>query len=276
MDARIKSGHDERVPSLVPKKKLRLLVPEQPQPLNALSLLLVADAVDRAGPVVGDEHRTILGENDVGRPAEIILVALKPARCENLLLGILAIGIDDHAFDPRALIFVPVPGSVFGDEGSGAWIGKRALGVVAAAADGREPPTALTGSILTAAEVGTPDDLIPWAIAAGTTTIATLAPVVIATAAAGDARANAIVSLAAEELVVHVRALALRLFGDERATIPVALSGGLLKKGSLLRKRLEQRIRSAVPGAQLRTAEIIPARGAVRLAIRRIRLPSAP
>jgi glucosamine kinase len=167
-------------------------------------------------------------------------------------------------------------GSVFGDEGSGAWIGKRALGVVAAAADGREPPTALTGSILTAAEVGTPDDLIPWAIAAGTTTIATLAPVVIATAAAGDARANAIVSLAAEELVVHVRALALRLFGDERAAIPVALSGGLLKKGSLLRKRLEQRIRSAVPGAQLRTAEIIPARGAVRLAIRRIRLPSAP
>jgi glucosamine kinase len=165
---------------------------------------------------------------------------------------------------------------VFGDEGSGAWIGKRALGVVAAAADGREPATALTGSILTAAEVGTPDDLIPWAIAAGTTTIATLAQVVIATAAAGDARANAIVSLAAEELVVHVRALALRLFGDERATIPVALSGGLLKKGSLLRKRLEQRIRSAVPGAQLRTAEIIPARGAVRLAIRRIRLPSAP
>ena len=86
MDARIKSGHDERVPSLVPKKKLRLLVPEQPQPLNALSLLLVADAVDRAGPVVGDEHRTILGENDVGRPAEIALVALKPARCENFQL----------------------------------------------------------------------------------------------------------------------------------------------------------------------------------------------
>jgi hypothetical protein len=54
------------------------------------------------------------------------------------------------------------------------------------------------------------------------------------TAAAGDARANALLSLAAEELVVHVRALALRLFGDERASIPVAFSGGLLQKGSLL------------------------------------------
>jgi glucosamine kinase len=161
-------------------------------------------------------------------------------------------------------------GPVFGDEGSGGWLGKRALGVVTAAADGREAPTALTGSILTAAEVNTVEELIPWAIAATTTTIAGLAPVVIATAAAGDARANSLVSLAAEELVVHVRALVKRLFGDERTTIPVALSGGLLQKGSLLRKKLEQRIRSAVPGAQLRSAEIIPARGAVRAAIRKM------
>jgi glucosamine kinase len=167
-------------------------------------------------------------------------------------------------------------GPVFGDEGSGFWIGKRALGMIAAAADGREPQTALSGSIMTAAEVSTPDDLIPWAIAATTTQIASLASVVMSTAASGDARANALISLAAEELVVHLRALATKLFGDERAAIPVALSGGLLEKGSLLRKKLEQRIRSAVPGAQVRPTEIVPARGAVRSAIRRIRLPSAP
>jgi glucosamine kinase len=167
-------------------------------------------------------------------------------------------------------------GAVFGDEGSGAWIGKRALGVVAAAADGREGPTALTGSILTAAEVRSPEELIPWAIAATTTSLARLAPVVMATAIAGDPRAIALVSLAAEELVVHVRALALRLFGDERAAIPVAFSGGLLQKGTLLRKKLEQRVRSAVPGAQIKSGEIIPARGAVRAAIQRIHLPTAP
>ncbi|MDP9177735.1 MAG: hypothetical protein M3O61_08650 [Gemmatimonadota bacterium] len=162
-------------------------------------------------------------------------------------------------------------GPVFGDEGSGGWLGKRALGVVAAAADGREPPTALTGSIVTAAQVSTVEELIPWAIAASTTTIASLAPVVIATAAAGDARANALVSLAAEELVVHVRALAMRLFGDERASINVAFSGGLLQKGSFLRKKVERRIRSAVPGAQLNSSEIVPARGAVNAAIRVLR-----
>ncbi|HVD61134.1 MAG TPA: BadF/BadG/BcrA/BcrD ATPase family protein [Gemmatimonadaceae bacterium] len=167
-------------------------------------------------------------------------------------------------------------GPAFGDEGSGFWIGKRALGIVAAASDGREPATELTGAILTAAQVNNPEDLIPWAIAASNTTIASLASVVMTTAAAGDARANALVSLAAEELIVHVRALAKPLFGDERAAIPIALSGGLLQKGSLLRKKVEQRLRSAIPGAQVTPSEINPARGAVRSAIRRIRLPSAP
>ena len=167
-------------------------------------------------------------------------------------------------------------GPVFGDEGSGAWLSKRALGVVAAAADGREGSTALTGSILTATELRSSEELIAWAGAASTSSIARLAPVVMATASAGDPRATALVSLAAEELVVHIRALALRLFGDERAAIPVAFSGGLLQKGSLLRKKLEQRTRSAVPGAQIRSGEIIPARGAVRAAIQRTHLPTAP
>src|SRR6476619_4745684 len=88
-------------------------------------------------------------------------------------------------------------GPTFGDEGSGFWIGKRALGIVAAANDGREPSTELTGAVLTAAQVNNPEDLIPWANAASNTTIASLASVVMTTAAAGDARANALVSLAA-------------------------------------------------------------------------------
>ena len=43
-----------------------------------------------------------------------------------------------------------------------------------------------------------------------------------------------------------------QLFGDERAATPVAFTGGMLTKGTTLRKRLEQRLKSAVPGAQLR------------------------
>lgn len=159
-------------------------------------------------------------------------------------------------------------GPVCGDEGSGAWIGRRALSVVTAAADGREPETALTGAILTAAEVNETSDLIGWAANATPGQLATLAPVVLSVADAGDLRANALVTLTVEELVLHVRALARQLFGDERAALPVALSGGMLSRGSTLRKRLEHRLKSAVPGAQVSSEPVVPARGAVRAALR--------
>lgn len=166
-------------------------------------------------------------------------------------------------------------GPVFGDEGSGAWIGRRALGIVAGAADGREPATALTGAILTAAQVNDPSELIPWGIAATPMDFAALAPVVFNAAASGDIRANSLLGLAVEELVLHVRGLAIRLFGDDRAAIPVALAGGLMQKGSPLRKRLEQRLKSAVPGAQIRAGDIIAARGAVKAANMLVSLSAA-
>jgi N-acetylglucosamine kinase-like BadF-type ATPase len=161
-------------------------------------------------------------------------------------------------------------GPVIGDEGGGAWIGRRALSVVAAASDGREPETALTGAVLTAVEVSEASELIRWAAAASPGTLATLAPVVMSVAESGDLRANAIVSMAVEELALHVRALARQLFTDERASVPVALTGGLLKKGSGFRKRLEHRLKSAVPGAQIHSEEIDAARGAVRGALRHL------
>jgi glucosamine kinase len=159
-------------------------------------------------------------------------------------------------------------GPVCGDEGSGQWIGRRALSVVTAAADGREPETALIGAVLTAAQVNEPQELIAWAAQATPAQLASLAPVVSSVADAGDLRANAILSLAVEELVLHVRTLSRELFGDERAATPVAFTGGMLTKGTTLRKRLEHRLKSAVPGAQLRVGEVNAARGAVRSALR--------
>ncbi|MGI8509309.1 MAG: BadF/BadG/BcrA/BcrD ATPase family protein [Gemmatimonadaceae bacterium] len=159
-------------------------------------------------------------------------------------------------------------GLAFGDEGSGAWIGRRALSVVAAAHDGREPETALTGAILTAAQVNQPEQLIPWAIAADKQALGALAPSVVAMAMQDDIRANSIIDMAVEELVLHVRALGKRLFVDDRAAFDVAFTGGLLRKGSLLRKRLERRLKTAVPGATVNAVEIDAARGAVKLALR--------
>jgi glucosamine kinase len=159
-------------------------------------------------------------------------------------------------------------GPVLGDEGSGAWLGRRALSAVTAAHDGREAATALTGAILTAAQVDQVDDLVAWAAAATPAVLASLVPAVSSTAEAGDLRANALVSLAVEELALHVRTLARTLFGDEQAAAPVALGGGLLTRGTTVRRRLEHRLKSLVPGAQLRTEDVLPVRGAVRGALR--------
>jgi glucosamine kinase len=167
-------------------------------------------------------------------------------------------------------------GPVFGDEGSGGWIGRRALGIVAASSDGREPPTALLFPILAATKCEDIEDLIHWAATADARAFASLVPAVFTTASSGDPRASALVTLAAEELVLHVRALARQLFSDERAAVSVALSGGLMQRGSILRKRLEQRLKSAVPGAHLREEDVLPARGAMRAAARRIHLPTSP
>src|SRR3954467_5788836 len=79
-------------------------------------LLAVADAIDRAGPVVGNEDRAILGEDDVVGTAEIALVTLDPSGGEPLLLGILAVGPDDHACDVATLVFVTIPGAMLGDQ----------------------------------------------------------------------------------------------------------------------------------------------------------------
>lgn len=159
-----------------------------------------------------------------------------------------------------------------GDEGSGAWIGRRALSVVTSSADEREPETRLTGALMTALELETVEDIIPWAAKATPKDLAALAVHVTTLAADRDLRANSICTLAAEELVLHVRTLARQLFVDERAAVPVALAGGMLKRGQFLRRLVEHRLKTAVPGAELKAEEVIPARGAVKLAASALKL----
>ena len=251
---------------------------------------LVRQGVNEAGINAGRPRTIVAGVAGVGRAAEnrALTVALEDLEIADdvIVQGDGEIALTDAFGTGPGIILISGTGSIaygrspnrvlarcggwgpaFGDEGSGAWIGRKALAIVASAADGREPQTALTGAVLTAAQVNEPQELIPWGIAATPRELAALAPVVFNVASAGDVRANSLVGLAVEELVLHIRALALKLFGDERAAIPVAFSGGLLHKGSFIRKKLEQRIKSAVPGAQVRPAEIIAARGAVKAAL---------
>jgi glucosamine kinase len=159
-------------------------------------------------------------------------------------------------------------GPVIGDEGSGSWLGRKALGIAAASADGREPETGLTAAIVSAVHASSVDGLIPWAAHASPADLAGLAPVVLEVAAMGDLRANSLVTLAVEELSLHVRTVARHLFADERAAFRLALHGGLMAKGSLLRRRVEQRLKVMTQGATILAEPVVPERGAVRLAMR--------
>src|SRR5262249_17479543 len=155
-----------------------------------------------------------------------------------------------------------------GDEGSGGWIGPRALSGGTPSGGGRGPATKLLGAVAPAggghrggqtltrgARPPPPPPPPPPPRAAP--------PPPPPSADAGDARAEALLSLACEELMLHVRTLARTLFGDERAACPVALTGGLIGPGRPLRKRLEKRLKSAVPGSNLHSAEVVAMRGAV-------------
>ena len=159
-------------------------------------------------------------------------------------------------------------GPVIGDEGGGSWIGRRALGIAAASVDGREPESSLADAIGAALGLDSTDKLIPWAASATPADLGKLAPVVLEVAATGDLRANSLVTLAVEELALHVRTLARKLFSDERAAFRLALHGGLLAPKSLLRRRLEQRLRSIAPGATVLTERVVPERGAAKFAMR--------
>jgi glucosamine kinase len=159
-------------------------------------------------------------------------------------------------------------GPIIGDEGGGSWIGRRALGVAAASFDGREPESSLGDAICTSLGVESIERLIPWAAAATPADFAKVAPIVLEVAATGDLRANSLVTLAVEELALHVRTLARKLFSDERAAFRLAMHGGLIAPKSLLRRRLEQRMKSIAPGATVLAERVVPERGAVRLAMR--------
>jgi N-acetylglucosamine kinase-like BadF-type ATPase len=159
-------------------------------------------------------------------------------------------------------------GPVIGDEGGGAWIGRRALGIAAASSDGREPESTLANALLASLGLESIERLIPWAAAASPADLGKLAPVVLEVAATGDLRANSLVTLAVEELGLHVRTLARKLFTDERASFRLALHGGLIAPKSLLRRRLEQRLKSIAPGATVLTERVVPERGAVKFAMR--------
>jgi glucosamine kinase len=252
---------------------------------------LVAEALEACGKSDVRPAALCVGVAGVGRDAEFAAffsaMQDRDLADELVVLPDAVVALEDAFGDDAGILLIAGTGSVCygrgptgklarcggwgffcGDEGSGAWIGRRALSIVTASADGREPETALIGALLHALTLAKVEELVAWGASATVQQLAQVAPIVVSVAATGDLRANSILTMAAEELVLHVRTLARDLFTDERASVPVAFSGGLMQPGAFLRKLVEHRLKSAVPGAAVRHEPVVPVRGAIRVARR--------
>lgn len=111
-------------------------------------------------------------------------------------------------------------GWVCGDEGSGAWLGLKAMRHAQQALDGRAPRSALAQAVwaLAGAERET---VLAWCATAGQQGYASLAPLVFRCAEAGDRVAQAFVDEAVAELEKQARAL------DPEGRLPLALCGSV-------------------------------------------------
>jgi N-acetylglucosamine kinase-like BadF-type ATPase len=158
-------------------------------------------------------------------------------------------------------------GSVLGDEGSGYWIGTRALAAVVRHADGRGPATALTPLVLEHFQASEVNDLVHQVHVADPRRrrVASLGEAVQAAVESGDPLAREIVDAASHELVIAASSVAERL--EMRGQVfPFLLAGGIFRVVHSLREQVLRLLPEVAPRSVPQVLEAEPALGAVALA----------
>jgi N-acetylglucosamine kinase-like BadF-type ATPase len=159
-------------------------------------------------------------------------------------------------------------GPLLSDEGSGYWLGLRALQIAAGAYDGRLAPSVLTERVLAALGIGGMDDLMHRVYVAGLSRaeIAALSRLTLDAAAEGDPDAVAALDEGARELARCVAAVARRL-GFDAGPCELALAGGLFRSGDPVLVPLRRALADVLPPCRPAPAELPPALGACLLAL---------
>ncbi len=207
------------------------------------------------------QHADLLIVNDAlialeaGAPGEAGVVVVSGT-------GSIAYGRDDRGRAARAGGW----GHVLGDEGSGYWLGRHALQAVVRAADGRGPETLLTARVLDHYRVRRAQDLVHEIYYSGARprALATLGSLVQAAAEDGDPVAGGLIERGAAELAAAALSVTSRL--GLRAC-PIVLAGGMFRGVPRLRAAVVDRLQAALPQATIRSLDVEPALGAVRLAL---------
>jgi N-acetylglucosamine kinase-like BadF-type ATPase len=154
-------------------------------------------------------------------------------------------------------------GAVFGDEGSGYELARKAVRAALRELDGRGPRTRLGAAI--ARTLGCKSIVELPGLNAPPERIAALAPVVIKTAHAGDAVARQLVDDSARDLAELMLPLVTRL-GLRRDSLRVVCAGGLFQGSTSLRRSFARHLREKIPGARVSLLRRLPVEGALTLA----------
>lgn len=158
-------------------------------------------------------------------------------------------------------------GRLLADEGSGYWMGVRALQAIVRAYDGRAQETALTASVLGRLEIPDVESLVHRVYRElAPAEIAALAPLVQEAADRGDDQAQAIINDALREFTRSVESVIGRLdLAGEKFRL--VLSGGLWKAVPVLRQDFAALAHKIAPWVEVHALGVEPARGAVQLAL---------
>jgi N-acetylglucosamine kinase-like BadF-type ATPase len=212
--------------------------------------------------IVSDGDIALYGATD-GKPGVVIISGT----------GSISVGVNRHG----KRVYAGGWGPVAGDEGSGSWIARRALQMVARASDGRGPQTALTKAACEYFQVSAVEDL-STAIYAPTITndrIAGFSRNVIATARTGDDVALGIIDEAGKELGKAAVAV-IRKLKMEQDRFQVAFVGGVFAAGELIVAPLREQVMRVARKAFIGQPSFSPTVAAGRMAQEHLhRLPVA-
>jgi len=156
-------------------------------------------------------------------------------------------------------------GPAISDEGSGGWIGRRAVAQVMRAHDrGKNPP--LLFSLIQKWKVTVAEDLVRIANEIPPPDFAALLPRVIEACSSGDALACDILMEAGGELAKLASAVIRQLWADDGRNIRVGMAGGVFAHSAAVRRSFFNRLRAERPRVALNFAVAEPVYGAFELA----------
>jgi N-acetylglucosamine kinase len=199
-----------------------------------------------------DAYITLVGATN-GKPGVIVIAGT----------GSIAFGVNSSGLTTRSGGW----GYLLGDEGSGYDMARKGLIASLRDHDGRGEKTVLREILVRELYLGSIEEVIPLIYGGelGQRNLASLYPLVLEAAEAGDGVANRIIQESGDELAKAAAAVIEEL-NEPNTVLPVALWGGAFQNSSRLRQSFEEALKARTQKARLIEPENPPEVGALIVA----------